>query len=132
MQLINVELGGSLTQHLPDVVGHEGHSPTPGAMAEHKVTVGPATRLAGILGDGTRTVPTHHHQGVRRLGTGLVATAWAEDGTVEAVELDGPAELGGTGGAAWFMVAVQWHPEAGDDPSLFLALAAAARAHAVG
>jgi putative glutamine amidotransferase len=62
-------------------------------------------------------VPTHHHQAVDRLGDGLVATAWADDDTVEAVELAASSS---------FMVAVQWHPEAGDDPSLFDALIAAA------
>jgi putative glutamine amidotransferase len=61
-------------------------------------------------------VPTHHHQGIGRLGAGLVATAWAPDGTIEAIEIDGP-----------FAVGVQWHPEAGDDPALFLALIEAAR-----
>ncbi len=116
MQLMNVALGGTLIQHLPDVVGHEEHSPVPGAMGSHEVTPGPGSRLAGILGEGARVVPTHHHQGVDKLGAGLVATAWAPDGTVEAVEIDGP-----------FAVGVQWHPEAGDDPALFLALIEAAR-----
>jgi gamma-glutamyl-gamma-aminobutyrate hydrolase PuuD len=58
---------------------------------------------------------------VDRLGKGLVATAWAEDGTIEAFETD-------PGGP--FLLAVQWHPEAGDDPSLFRALIAAAREYA--
>ena len=119
MQLMNVALGGTLIQHLPDVVGHDGHSPTPGEMSEHKVTVDPSSRLAGILGMRTFVVPTHHHQAIDRLGSGLVATAWAEDGTIEAVEFGEP-----TG----FALAVQWHPEAGDDPSLFRALVAAAAA----
>jgi putative glutamine amidotransferase len=122
MQLMNVALGGTLIQHLPDVVGHEDHSPTPGAMAEHKVMVGkdgPTSRLAGILGPGPHTVPTHHHQGIGRLGAGLAATAWAEDGTIEAIELKQP------GG---FAIGVQWHPEAGQDPALFQALVAAAEA----
>jgi putative glutamine amidotransferase len=56
-------------------------------------------------------VPAHHHQGIERLGDGLVATAWADDGTVEAVELDGV-----------FAIGVQWHPEAGNDPAIFRAL----------
>ena len=116
MQLMNVALGGTLIQHLPDVVGHEEHCPVPGAMGSHEVTVGPGSRLAGKLGEGAHVVPTHHHQGLGRLGAGLVATAWAADGTVEAVELD-----------ALFAVGVQWHPEAGDDPALFLALIEAAR-----
>lgn len=123
MQLMNVALGGTLIQHLPDVVGHDGHSPTPGATGEHKVTVGPSGRLAGILGEGARAVPTHHHQGVDRLGTGLVATAWAEDGTIEAIELDLAAA--GVRARHPFTLGVQWHPEAGDDPSLFRALLAA-------
>jgi putative glutamine amidotransferase len=115
MQLMNVALGGTLIQHLPDVVGHDGHSPTPGAMGEHEVTVEPASRLARVLGPGTRVVPTHHHQGLDRLGAGLTATAWAPDGTIEAVELDAP-----------FVLGVQWHPEAGGDPALFDALIEAA------
>jgi putative glutamine amidotransferase len=115
MQLMNVALGGTLIQHLPDAVGHDGHCPTPGAMGRHEVTVGSAGRLSGVLGAGPLTVPTHHHQGVDVLGEGLTATAWAADGLVEAIELDGPFALG-----------VQWHPEADDDPRLFRALIAAA------
>ncbi len=124
MQLMNVALGGTLIQHLPDAVGHDGHSPTPGAMGEHKVTVAPSSRLAGLLGDrsfgAVLGVPTHHHQGIDRLGAGLVAAAWAEDGLVEAIELDGAV------GGHPFTVAVQWHPEAGEDPALFRALVTAA------
>lgn len=116
MQLMNVALGGTLIQHLPDVVGHEEHSPTPGTMGAHEVTVGPAGRLSVVLGVGTRLVPTHHHQGVDKLGAGLIPTAWAPDGTVEAIEID-----------ATFAMGVQWHPEAGDDPALFHALVEAAR-----
>ncbi len=137
MQVINVARGGSLHQHLPGVVGHDGHAPTPGAFGQHEVRVPPGSRLSQVLGgvkgagEGglgrgagggwTLTAPTHHHQGVDRLGKGLTATAWAEDGTIEAFETDpaGP-----------FLLAVQWHPEAGDDPSLFRALVAAAREHA--
>lgn len=126
MQLMNVALGGTLVQHLPDLVGHEAHSPTPGTMGAHEVTVGPSGRLAGILGERTVVVPTHHHQGLGRLGAGLVATAWAQDGTVEAVELD-PAKPAPAGLAGQpFAVAVQWHPEAGADLSLFRAIVAAA------
>ena len=88
----------------------------------------PGRQLAAILGRSEAAVPTHHHQAIDRLGAGLVATAWTDDGMIEAVEFGQPAgEFGqrdGTSGA--FMVAVQWHPEAGDDPSLFAALIAAA------
>jgi putative glutamine amidotransferase len=85
------------------------------------VRVAPGSRLGQILGpDVEVTTPTSHHQAVDKLGTGLIATAWTQDGTIEALEpedgADGP-----------FLVAVQWHPEAGDDPRLFQALVAAAR-----
>jgi putative glutamine amidotransferase len=118
LQVMNVALGGTLVQHLPDVVGHEGHSPNPGAMGEHKVTIGAnvPSRLAAILGTGTIMVPTHHHQAIARLADGLIATAWADDGTIEAAEMD-----------ASFALGVQWHPEAGEDPALFVALIEAAR-----
>jgi putative glutamine amidotransferase len=125
LQIINVARGGSLHQHLPDVVGHNGHAPVPGSFGTHPVRVAPGSRLAGILGheeiDAPISAPTHHHQAVDRLGDGLVPTAWAEDDTIEAVELD-------AGGDGPFMVAVQWHPEAGDDLSLFRALVSAALA----
>lgn len=125
MQVMNVALGGTLIQHLPDVVGHEGHSPDAGGYGAHEVSVAPGSRLASILNRTDLTdhlpvvVPTHHHQAVDQLGDGLAATAWATDGTIEAAELD-PARHP-------FAVAVQWHPEAGEDLSLFRALVAAAR-----
>jgi putative glutamine amidotransferase len=119
MQVINVTRGGSLHQHVPDLVGHHEHAPVPGAYGAHPVRVADGSGLAAILG---RTqvdkVPTHHHQALDRLGDGLTATAWSDDGIVEAVELDAPG--------CPFAVGVQWHPEAGDDLSLFRALIAAA------
>ncbi len=119
MQLMNVALGGTLIQHLPDLVGHDGHSPTPGAMGRHTITVGQSSCLAGIVGTGPAVVPTHHHQGIDRLGTGFVATAWADDGTVEAFELDQAGHP--------FALGVQWHPEAGTEQKLFRALIETAR-----
>lgn len=123
LQVINVARGGSLHQHLPDAVGHDGHAPVPGAYGAHPVHVAHGSRLAAILGhdevDVPISTPTHHHQAADRLGDGLTATAWATDGTIEAFELDPDVSP--------FVLAVQWHPEAGDDPSLFLALVDAAR-----
>jgi putative glutamine amidotransferase len=119
LQVLNVALGGTLHQHLPGLVGHDGHSPVTGGYGMHEVKVAPDSRLAAALGAaaaGEFPVPTHHHQAISRLGEGLVATAWTADGTIEAAELPGPA----------FVLAVQWHPEAGDDLSLFRALAGAA------
>ena len=123
MQLMNVALGGSLIQHLPDVVGHDEHSPAPGAMGAHPVRVRANSRLASVLGvsltsNNAVSVATHHHQGLARLGEGLQACAWADDGTIEAVESAGHP----------FVIAVQWHPEAGVDLSLFRALVTAAAA----
>jgi putative glutamine amidotransferase len=118
LQVLNVALGGTLHQHLPALVGHDGHSPEAHGYGTHKVSVAPGSQLAGILGRTEAAVPTHHHQAVDGLASGLVATAWTDDGMVEAVEMAEPTS---------FMIAVQWHPEAGDDLSLFTALAAAAR-----
>jgi putative glutamine amidotransferase len=123
LQVINVALGGTLYQHLPDVVGHDGHSPELAGYGMHKVSVTPGSQLSGILGRSEAAVPTHHHQAIDRLGAGLVATAWTDDGIIEAVELAPSGERTAT---VPFMMAVQWHPEAGDDPSLFAALIAAA------
>ncbi len=117
LQVINVALGGTLHQHLPEVVGSDLHSPEAHGYGAHKVTVAAETQLADTLGRSEAAVPTHHHQAIERLGAGLVATAWTDDGVIEAVEFDQ---------AASFMIAVQWHPEAGDDLSLFTALVDAA------
>lgn len=115
MQLMNVHTGGTLCQHLPDEVGHDAHNPVTGSFTDHAVTTVPST-LTGRLLPGPLDVATHHHQSVDRLGAGLVATAHAEDGTVEALEYaDGRFALG-----------VQWHPEARDDLRLAEALVRAA------
>jgi putative glutamine amidotransferase len=127
LQVINVALGGSLHQHLPDLVGDDSHSPDLGGYPTHKVSVAPATQLAAILGRSEAAVPTHHHQAIDRLGADLIATAWTDDGVIEAVEFEHPAQFID---AAPFMIAVQWHPEAGDDLSLFASLIAAAKQRA--
>jgi putative glutamine amidotransferase len=107
-QVLNVARGGDLVQHLPDVVGDEKHNHTPGTFADHDVTVEEGTRLGELL-DGRAPVKSHHHQGFGRLGEGLKVSAYAEDGTVEAVE--DPDRR--------FALGVLWHPEAGDDRKLF-------------
>lgn len=133
MQLINVALGGTLIQHLPDVVGHEGHCQVPGQMGTHEVTVASGGLLADIVGAGPLAVPTYHHQAIDRLAAGLTATAWSDDGTIEAVELDHAqaADEQRAAGHHRFTLAVQWHPEADQDRGpLFRALVAAAAEHA--
>ena len=129
LQILNVTRGGTLHQHLPDVVGNDSHGAPPGTFGQHEVRVDPASRLGAILGppgpggELRLTVPTQHHQAIGRLGRGLIATAWADDGTIEAVELD-------PGHAGQFLIAVQWHPEEDADPRLFQALIAAAASRA--
>ncbi|MFG1702981.1 gamma-glutamyl-gamma-aminobutyrate hydrolase family protein [Nonomuraea sp. M3C6] len=115
LQVLNVALGGTLHQHLPDVVGHAGHSPEPGRFGPLPIIAKPGTRLAKALGTDPVTVPHYHHQAIDRLAPGLTATATADDGTIEAVEPDSGA----------FTMAVQWHPEAAEDCALFEALVAA-------
>jgi putative glutamine amidotransferase len=123
MQVLNVCRGGTLHQHVPDLVGHERHEGGQGYYGRHKVRVSPESMLAGIVPEPDLfDVPTHHHQAVDLLGDGLRAVAWEEDGTVEAVE-PGPTELDGLSG---FVLGVQWHPEQGDDVRLFDALVRAA------
>src|SRR6516165_909290 len=128
MQVLNVCRGGTLHQHVPDLVGHQRHEGGQGYYGRHQVRVNPGSMLAGILPEpGFFDVPTHHHQAVDLLGHGLRAVAWEEDGTVEAVEA-GPSELDGLSG---FVLGVQWHPEQGDDVRLFGALVSAATERAV-
>ncbi|MEV6179080.1 gamma-glutamyl-gamma-aminobutyrate hydrolase family protein [Streptomyces sp. NPDC052016] len=118
MQLLNVLHGGSLHQHLPDVVGHDGHRPrTPSfTLGEHRLELRPGSRIAGVLDEEAPVSACHHHQAVHRLGTGLTATAWAQDGTVEAVEVtDHP-----------FAIGVQWESGQTADKRLHQALAQAA------
>ena len=125
MQALNVCRGGTLHQHVPDLVGHARHDGPTAGYGRHQVHVSPDSMLAGILpSDEYFGVPTHHHQAVDLLGDGLKAVAWEEDGTIEAVEA-GPSELDGLSG---FVLGVQWHPERGDDPRLFTALVGAAAA----
>lgn len=122
LQVLNVILGGTLHQHLPDVIGDKGHEPEPGSFGSQRVRLEPGSHIAKIMGDGPATVPCHHHQSIDRIGAGLTVTAWSEDGIIEAVELaDHP-----------FAVAVQWHAEEGGGraESLFGALAEAALAEA--
>jgi len=111
LQLINVCLGGTLHQHLPDLAGGERHRPAPGVYGTVRIRLDTDALPGSLLGEGV-DVPCHHHQAIDRLGNGMVASAWAQDGTIE---------------AAWvprrrFLVGVQWHPEVRDDPALFTAL----------
>jgi putative glutamine amidotransferase len=115
MQLLSVVCGGSLVQHLPEVVQHEGHRPSPGVYGLHDVRLAPGSRVHEILGDQV-SVPSYHHQGIASAGS-LTVSGWAADETSEAVEHPDKR----------FAMGVLWHPEAGDDLRLFEALVAAAQ-----
>ncbi len=115
MQMMAVHATGSLLQHVPDVVGHDVHSPGPGVYGSVTVRTVPGSRLASVLGN-QAMVPCHHHQAVAD-HPGLLAAAHAEDGLLEAIEDPDRS----------FWLAVQWHPEVGSDLRLFTALVGAAR-----
>lgn len=116
MQLLNVACGGTLDQDLSDRVVH---IESPGAFSHHDVRLEPDSLAAQALGaDHVAGVHSHHHQGVERLGEGLVATGWAEpDGLVEAVEMPGKT----------FALGLIWHPEEDAHSAAIGALATAAR-----
>jgi putative glutamine amidotransferase len=119
-QVLNVALGGTLHQHLPDVLGHNGHRLGNGVFTRLPVRTVAGTRLAALLGESAE-VPCYHHQATDKIGEGLVVSAWDPDGVVEALELPGDE----------FVVAVQWHPEKSlDDLRLFTAIVDAARSYA--
>jgi putative glutamine amidotransferase len=117
MQLLNVALGGTLAQHLPDELGSDRHLHTPGAFADHSVRLESGSLAARAIGAGTTQVKSHHHQGVDRLGEGLVATGWSvEDEVIEAVEMPGDR----------FCMGVLWHPEEDGESLVIRALVEAA------
>jgi putative glutamine amidotransferase len=125
-QVLNVLLGGTIEQHLPDRLGTVHGDPATGRSASHPVRVARGSRLAEAVGEELARCTSHHHQGVADIGEGLVPVAWSPDGLVEALEPGDPR--------GWF-VAVQWHPEAtaADDPgqqALFDAFAAQVMARA--
>ncbi|HEY5195950.1 MAG TPA: gamma-glutamyl-gamma-aminobutyrate hydrolase family protein [Solirubrobacteraceae bacterium] len=120
MQLLNVARGGSVIQHLPEHFGHTGHLRTPGTFDgnDHDVRLTPGMLAARSAGTDHPATKSHHHQGIERLGDGLVITGWAEgDGLPEAIE--DPTRR--------FALGVQWHPEADERSELVSALVAAAR-----
>jgi putative glutamine amidotransferase len=120
MQLLNVLCGGTLHQHLAEIIGTDGHRPETEAftLARHRLALRPGSRIAELRGGGPVESGCHHHQGIDRIGTGLVATAWAADGVIEAMEAtDHPFALG-----------VQWEAGHTEDEWLYQALAEAAGA----
>jgi putative glutamine amidotransferase len=119
MQMLNVACGGTLMQHLPEVVGHENHRHTPGTFGDHGVRLEPGSLAERAAGAEVLTVKSHHHQGVDRVGDGLQVSGWSvdEDDLPEAIEM--PAHP--------FALGVLWHPEEDVRDRVVGALVAAAR-----
>jgi putative glutamine amidotransferase len=121
-QVMNVAMGGTLHQHLPDVIGHTGHQLGDAVFSTSSVQTVPGTRLAALIGESS-DAQCYHHQAIDRLGDGLVISAQDSDGVIEAVEIPGDT----------FVLAVQWHPEERlDDVRLFVAVVQAAAQYATG
>jgi putative glutamine amidotransferase len=121
MQVMNVACGGTLHQHLPALFGHEHHRRVLGSFdgADHDVRLTPESLAARAAGEQRHATKSHHHQGVDRLGDGLVVTGWADiDELPEALEVEGNR----------FALGVQWHPEADERSRLIAALVDEARA----
>ncbi len=119
-QVLNVALGGTLHQHLPDVIGHGGHRAGNAVFNTLPVRTVPGTQLADLVGESI-DARCYHHQAIAELGDGLVVSGWDADGVIEALELPGKG----------FALAVQWHPEESlDDLRLFSAIVEAARTYA--
>jgi putative glutamine amidotransferase len=115
MQVMNVACGGTLHQDLPELLGHEDHRRVLGSFdgADHDVRLEPGSLAARAAGEELHATKSHHHQGVDRIGEGLVVTGWAVlDDLPEALELPGNA----------FALGVQWHPEADETSRLISAL----------
>jgi putative glutamine amidotransferase len=118
MQLLNVALGGTLVQHLPEAIGSEEHRHTPGAFGDHEVRLEPGSLAARAAGAERIAVKSHHHQGVERVGEGLSVSGWsATEDVVEAIELPGES----------FVLGVLWHPEEDTKSRVIGALVEASR-----
>lgn len=118
MQIMNVARGGTLIEHLPDVVGHEDHRRIPGAFGDHDVRLAEGSLAARAAGELVHATKSHHHQGVDVLGEGFEVTGWATiDELPEAIE----------DRSKRFALGVQWHPEVQPDPVEIAALVEAAR-----
>jgi putative glutamine amidotransferase len=119
MEILNVARGGTLEQHLPDVIGSDRHRHTPGQFSDHEVRLEPGSLAARATGGERSLVKSHHHQGIGELGQGLVASGTSPaDGVIEAVEIPGEP----------YVLGVLWHPEADEASRVIASLVEAASA----
>jgi putative glutamine amidotransferase len=120
MQLINVALGGTLIQHLPDEMGHERHRPYPGSFhgSDHDVRLTEGSLAALAAGETRHSTKSHHHQGLEAVAEPFEVTGYSTlDGLPEAIEAPDRR----------FVLGVQWHPEADDRSRVIGALVDGAR-----
>jgi putative glutamine amidotransferase len=121
MQVMNVAAGGTLVEHVPDVVGHERHRHTPGAFTDHAVRLTGGSLAERAAGEPDHGVKSHHHQAVDEVAGIYRVTGWAtEDELPEAMEAPDRR----------FALGVQWHPEADEKSRLIAALVEEARGRA--
>jgi putative glutamine amidotransferase len=121
MQVMNVARGGTLHQHIPDVVGHEQHRRNVGTFAgnDHQVRLQAGSLAARVAGEERHRTLSHHHQAVDAVGEGYVVTGWSTDDELpETLELPDRR----------FALGVQWHPEADETSPVVAALVAEAAA----
>ena len=113
-QMLNVHLGGTLHQHVPDVTGSDRYRKPGGLFTKEDMTLEPNSRLAEIFDNEPQVPgPVQHHQAIDQVANGLVVSARGPDGIIQGVEAPGRG----------FCVAVQWHPEENlDDVRIFQAL----------
>ncbi len=117
-QMLNVNRGGTIIQHLPDVVGDNRYLQGEGNFAHMQMSVREGSLLSSIVGEQVQNAALYHHQAIDEPGEGLQVVAYSPDGIVQAVEVEGHP----------FGLAVQWHPEQTlDDLRLFEALIAATK-----
>lgn len=117
-QMLNVNRGGTIIQHLPDVVGDNRYLQGEGNFAHMRMSVREGSLLSSIVGEQVQNAALYHHQAIDEPGEGLQVVAYSPDGIVQAVEVEGHP----------FGLAVQWHPEQTlDDLRLFEALIAATK-----
>jgi putative glutamine amidotransferase len=120
MQLINVAGGGTLLQHLPERYGHHEHRRVLGSFdgADHDVQLCEGSVAAEAAGELSHATKSHHHQGVDRLGDGLIVSGVSTlDDLPEAIERPGKS----------FVLGVQWHPEADPQSTVIEAFVDATR-----
>jgi len=111
MQVLNVSRGGTLIQDIgsqvPEAIKHEQGAPRD--RPSHRIKMLENSKLSEIAGSSDSIVNSHHHQAIESVGADLIATAWTNDGIIEALE-DPRADR--------FVLAVQWHPELGWEKDL--------------